>query len=74
MRRREFIAVLGATTIALPLAARAQQPAMPMIGFLNGGTRAEWAHLATAFNQGLNESGYFDGKNVAHPLRSWPCW
>jgi putative tryptophan/tyrosine transport system substrate-binding protein len=67
--RREFIALLGGATAALPIAAPAQQAVMPIVGFLNSGSSAEWAHLVAAFKDGLNELGYVEGRNVAVEYR-----
>src|SRR5215471_13105023 len=64
MKRRAFITLLGSTA-AWPLAAQAQPPAMPMIGYLHSGSPAPYAHLVATFHQGLKDAGAVEGKNFA---------
>jgi ABC-type uncharacterized transport system substrate-binding protein len=69
VRRRDFIQVFAGSVAAWPLAARAQAPALPVVGFLNGGTAEGYAPMVAAFRQGLNEAGYVEGRNVAIEYR-----
>ena len=69
MRRREFISLLGGSAVAWPLATRAQQQAMPVVGWLSGQSAGERPQMVDAFHRGLNEIGYAEGRTVVIEYR-----
>jgi putative tryptophan/tyrosine transport system substrate-binding protein len=70
MKRRTFIALLGGAAAGWPLTAGAQQPAMPVVGFLRSTPSAPFTHLVAAFQQGLRDEGFIEGQNVSIEYRS----
>jgi putative tryptophan/tyrosine transport system substrate-binding protein len=69
MKRREFITLLGGASLGWPLAARAQQPALPLVGYMDGGAPDVTAHLLAGFRDGLKSAGYVEGQNVTIEYR-----
>jgi putative tryptophan/tyrosine transport system substrate-binding protein len=72
MHRREFISLLGGVVVMWPLAARAQQPAMAVVGFLRNTIAAPFAHLVAELGKGLSEEGFVEGRNVIIEQRWGP--
>ena len=69
MRRREFVGLIGSMAATWPFSTRAQRTAMPVIGFLHYGSPEAYVHVASAVRQGLRESGFIEGQNVAVEFR-----
>ena len=69
MRRRDFIKVIVGSAVAWPLTARAQQPTMPVVGFMNSQSPVTYGHLAAAFRRGLSQVGFIEGRNVVVEYR-----
>jgi putative tryptophan/tyrosine transport system substrate-binding protein len=69
MRRRDFVKGIAGSAVVWPLAARAQQPSLPIIGYLEGASRGQFSDLIPAFRKGLSETGYIDGQNVSIEYR-----
>src|SRR6266568_489900 len=69
MRRRQFLGLIGGASISWPLTAHAQQTTLPVVGFLNSASAGGYASMAAAFKQGLKETGYVEGNNVAIEYR-----
>ena len=69
MRRREFVVLLGGAAVARPLAVRAQQKTMPVVGFLASVSPGQYAPYVDAFREGLRQTGWVEGQNVAIEYR-----